>query len=209
MSTSLLYGFVCLTLCLPGVAGCVIEAADNPATQEEAAFALDEFNGQEDAPGSLGSPESRGRSVSDAPDPRASLSWVFDTNGHLPANAIVGGWEPGRTLFICRSWYGGGVHPGKIVGSNCNIGWGGSEIVLNACEVLVGDNSRITWVDASYGGVPAGAFSGGSEPGRSNLYVCRVDYRGLQPGKLVGENCNIGYGGQELVFPNYQVLVPR
>ena len=139
----------------------------------------------------------------------ADLSWRFATNGSVPPGAIVGGWEPGRTLFVCRTWFGGGLHPGKIVGSNCNIGWGGKERVLNAYEVLVGDSARVRWVDASFGGIPDRAVSGGSEPGRPNLYVCRVQYNGWQPGKIVGENCNFGYGGDEKLSPTYQVLVEQ
>ena len=137
----------------------------------------------------------------------AGFSWNFATNGFVPSGAIVGGWEPGRTLYVCHGWYGGGLHPGKIVGNNCNIGWGGKEITLNSYEVLVGDNTRVRWVDASYGGIPAGAISGGYEAGRPNLFVCRVAYYGWQPGKIVGQNCNFGYGGDEKVSPYYQVLV--
>jgi hypothetical protein len=139
----------------------------------------------------------------------ASLEWVDARGGHVPSGAIIGGWEPGRTLYVCRGWYRGGMHPGKIVGSNCNIGWGGNEVLLDPYEVLRGDNQRVRWVDASDGGVPPGAFSGGYEPGRPDLYICRVSYRGIQPGKIVGSNCNIGYGGKELVFSQYQVLVPE
>ncbi len=139
----------------------------------------------------------------------ADLSWVFARNGYIPPRAIVGGWEPGRTLFICRTWYGGGVHPGKTVLGNCNIGWGGRERALNAYEVLVGDSAHVTWVDASFGGIPRGAVSGGSEPGRPNLYVCRASYGGWQPGKVVDQNCNFGYGGDEKASPYYQVLVEQ
>ncbi len=137
----------------------------------------------------------------------AGLHWVAARGGEVPGGAIIGGWEPGRTLYVCRGWYRGGMHPGKIVGSNCNIGWGGDEVLLDPYEVLVGDNGAVRWVDASYGGVPAGAFSGGWEPGRPNLYVCRAYHEGWQPGKLVGQNCNIGYGGDELLYAHYQVLV--
>lgn len=139
----------------------------------------------------------------------AGLSWIFATNGTVPRGAVVGGWEPDRTLFVCRAWYGGGVHPGKLVGANCNIGWGGQERALNSYEVLVGNSDRVTWVDASFGGIPARAVSGGSEPGRSNLYVCRAQYNGWQPGKIVGQNCNFGYGGDEKLSPYYQVLVEQ
>jgi hypothetical protein len=87
------------------------------------------------------------------------------------------------------------------------IGWGGAEVLLNSYQVLVGDGHGMRWVDASSGEVPAGAISGGHEPGRPDLYVCRVNHYGLQPGKLVGENCNIGYGGREIYFSSYQILV--
>jgi hypothetical protein len=137
----------------------------------------------------------------------AGFRWVFATNGYVPSGAIVGGWEQGRTLYVCRTWYGGGVHPGKVVGNNCNIGWGGKEITLEAYEVLVGDNTRVRWVDASFGGIPAGALSGGYEAARPDLFVCRAQYNGWQPGKIVAQNCNFGYGGEEKLSPYYQVLV--
>jgi len=53
------------------------------------------------------------------------------------AGALVGGYEPGRTLYVCRVNYrepitGGyldrGFHPGKVVDGKCNFGWGGREI---------------------------------------------------------------------------------
>ncbi|MDC3962439.1 DUF3421 domain-containing protein [Polyangium jinanense] len=134
------------------------------------------------------------------------FSWVFGMNGYVPAGAIPGGSEPGRVLYICHGWYEGGLHPGKIVGQNCNIGWGGREVLLNAYEVLVGDPGRVQWVDASNGWIPPGAVSGGYESGRPSLYICRAQYRGWQPGKVVGENCNFGYGGDEKLSPSYQVL---
>ncbi len=138
------------------------------------------------------------------------LAWVDARGGEVPAGAIVGGWEQGRTLYVCRGVHEGGLHPGKVVGAYCNIGWGGTEVLTERYEVLIGDTRRIGWVDSSYGGVPPGAFSGGYEPGQSELYVCRVGYLGgVHPGKIVGTNCNITYGGRELPFNRYQVLVSR
>lgn len=140
---------------------------------------------------------------------QANLHWVDARAGEVPAGAIVGGWEPGRTLYVCRAWYRDGWHPGKIVGETCNIGWGGNEVTIETYQVLVGDGLEVSWVRASDGGVPAGAFSGGSEPGRPNLYVCRGYYRGYQPGKIVGSSCNVGYGGKEILLNPYEVLVPE
>jgi hypothetical protein len=100
------------------------------------------------------------------------------------------------------------MHPGKIVASNCNIGYGGKELTFESYEALVGDSSKVGWVDASDGFVPPNAFRGGYEPPNPVLYVCRAYHNGWQPGKVVGSNCNIGYGGNELTLNPYQVLVP-
>jgi len=62
--------------------------------------------------------------------------WVRARNGEVPRDAWVGGIERGRNLYVCRASYGGGVHPGKLFGRHCNIGWGGREISLADYEVL-------------------------------------------------------------------------
>ena len=49
---------------------------------------------------------------------------------------MIGGSEPGRTLYVCRASYRGGMHPGKWIGGRCNIGYGGQEHGL-AGELLV------------------------------------------------------------------------
>jgi len=135
-------------------------------------------------------------------------TWVGARNGQVPSGAIAGGSERGRTLYICRAPYRGGLHPGKLVGRNCNIGWGGKEVTLSTYEVLVrrggpGPN----WAAARNGQVPGGAVRGGGEGGRT-LYVCRARYSGgIHPGKLVGRNCNIGWGGKEIALSSYEVAI--
>ncbi|BBL76446.1 DM9 repeat-containing protein [Methylomagnum ishizawai] len=67
------------------------------------------------------------------------------------------------------------------------------------------------WVAASGGTVPEGAVKAGAEaaPGRQPLYVCRASYQGgLHPGKLRSDfkGCNLGWGGKEVVVPDYEVL---
>jgi hypothetical protein len=134
------------------------------------------------------------------------ISWVAASNGQIPAGAIVGGQESGRNLAVCRANYNNGVHPGKVVASNCNIGWGGKEVTIPNYEVAVG---AVTWVAASNGQIPAGAVIGGQESGR-NLAVCRANFNnGVHPGKVVASNCNIGWGGKEVTIPNYEVAVVR
>jgi hypothetical protein len=138
----------------------------------------------------------------------SGLNWVPGANGQVPQNAVSGGQERGRQLFVCRARYQGGVHPGKIVGRNCNIGYGGREITVPRYEVLTSTRpNRISWQAAANGQIPPGAVVGGQEPGRQ-LYICRAPYQGgVHPGKLVGRNCNIGWGGNEVTLPRYEVMV--
>jgi hypothetical protein len=65
------------------------------------------------------------------------------------------------------------------------------------------------WVKVNKGGkIPSGAISGGSEPGRSRLYVCRSNYKGnWASGKVVAGYCNIGFFGKERRQSTYDVLV--
>jgi hypothetical protein len=138
----------------------------------------------------------------------AAQSWVDAQSGSpLPANAVVGGHENGRPLFVCRASYNGGVHPGKVVGGNCNIGFGGQEVVMQQFQVLVsGTGSAFAEWGAPRDDL-AGAFVGGRESSGSPLWVCRAAYDGgIQPGKVVGSNCNIPYGRKEIQVPQFEVL---
>ncbi|MBD2740980.1 DUF3421 domain-containing protein [Coleofasciculus sp. FACHB-1120] len=144
------------------------------------------------------------------PSSEGALNWVGASNGEIPANAMVGGSEPGRRLYICRAEYNGGVHLGKVVAENCNFGWGGKEILSPFYEVLTAPQSlRIVWIAASNGRVPVGAIAGGIEADRDQ-FICRASHQqGVHPGKIIGSNCNISWGGQEILKPNYQVAVLR
>lgn len=65
------------------------------------------------------------------------------------------------------------------------------------------------WLKVSQGyGIPEDAVVGGGENGHM-LYVCRANLNGnWHPGKLLPNGlCNISYGGREISFRNYQILV--
>lgn len=127
-------------------------------------------------------------------------TWI--PKGNIPANAVAGGSENTLVLYVCRARYEGSLHPGKIVSGNCNIGWGGREISLSNYEILIGSG---TWAVPRPGF--AGAFIGGFEGGQP-LYLCRARFNGVHPGKVVGTNCNIGYGGEEKVLSVFDVFYP-
>jgi hypothetical protein len=69
---------------------------------------------------------------------QAPLSWIAASNGFIPGNAVIGGYENGKPIYICQANYNGGIHPGKIVGQMCNIGYAGREISFPFYNVLVG-----------------------------------------------------------------------
>lgn len=135
--------------------------------------------------------------------------WIpLQSGEQIPANAVAGGsqFNPMATFYVCRANYQGGIHPGKYFAGNCNISWGGREVVMQNFEMLVSDK-RLAWVGSSYGAIPRHAIPGGSENNRT-LYVCQADYQnGTHTGKVIGKNCNFGWGGREVFTPHYSVLV--
>ncbi len=141
------------------------------------------------------------------PPYRPHFNWYSTSSyNYLPSNVVIGGNEDGRPLYVCRGYYNGGRHPGKIVGNMCNITYAGAEIPLSQYQVLR-SWSPYHWVWDANGHVPPYAVVGGYENGHP-LYICQADYAtGTHPGKIVGSSCNIGYAGQEISISNYRVMV--
>jgi len=147
------------------------------------------------------------------PPPGPSYAWVSGEDRKFPADAISGGHEAppeSEELYVCRSQFGNGVHPGKFRAGfgGCNIGWGGTEHTVPVYDLLTG---HATWVPAASGQVPPRAIQGGVEaaPESQRLYVCRANYQnGIHAGKLRPEfgGCNLGWGGKEVTVPTYEVL---
>jgi hypothetical protein len=167
----------------------------------------------------------------------AGVTWVPTSLGQpTPANAISSGEEiiisngGRRTLYVCRAAHANGVHSGKLLGGQCNIGFGGQEIQKPDYEVAVYTGG--SWGRKSNGN----PFSGDFDPNRElqgalvggwenngYLYVCRVrltenvfqtgfpfykknDY-GWHAGKrLPNGHCHIGYGGNEYDDTNYELF---
>lgn len=140
------------------------------------------------------------------PPPNVHYFWKLAEAGNIPPHAVVGGQEGRKLLFICQGFYNGSVHPGKVVAGRCNITYGGAEIPRDNFRVLVGEG--LGWVTVKHGRIPPNAVPGGFENG-GPLFICHAQYgfRGVHPGKVVAGACNIGYGGQEIVLYNYQILV--
>ena len=134
---------------------------------------------------------------------QGTISWVA-YNSPSASRAFLGGSEAGKGLAICRAVFQGGVHPGKVVNGKCNIGWGGREYTIAGYEVLVSNNAKLVWVP---GPSAVRMVPGGQENGKS-LFICQAAYQnGLHPGKVVNGKCNFGWGGSEIIMPNFKVLV--
>ncbi len=138
--------------------------------------------------------------------------WV-SVPSEVPANAVLAGTEANVPNYVCRSEYQGGVHPGKYFAGKCNIEFAGQEVVQNVFDVLIADSGFFAWVPDSNGGASVTAFQVGSENG-TTLYSCRAEVYfpdsitdvGTHAGKLVGDACNIPYGGTPYHSKQYQVL---
>lgn len=138
----------------------------------------------------------------------ADGNWVLRQSGDLlPGDAIAGGHDTnGQTLYFCRVYQPGGAYqPGKVnqnLGS-CRYGYGGHEVSAPLYEVMVPH-----WEWTSGGQLTGNPFLGGFDSDYALLYPCRAFYQGgLQPGKLKqGAGCYIGYGGNEYLLNDYQVL---
>ena len=152
--------------------------------------------------------------IDDAPDmPSAGgeVAWVPSQAGVVPPNAVMGGFD-NENLYVGRAQHEGAVIPGKIVSSHgvCYIPWGGAEHGHPDYEVLTGSN--LQWVPAQDGEVPPTAVIGGTTEDGETLYIGRAQHEGtntvgkVQPSHKV---CYISYAGQELGYPEYEILIQQ
>lgn len=73
---------------------------------------------------------------------------------------------------------------------------------------VVATPPKLAWVRLAQGAPrPTTALIAGQEGGQP-VAICRAPYNnGIHPGKLLGNNgCSIGYGGREVMIPQYEVL---
>jgi hypothetical protein len=126
-------------------------------------------------------------------------NWI--SKGPVPANAVQGGYESGKPVYVCRGRYSGSTHPGKLVGDKCYIGYAGREIALDRYQILVGNGKWKKPEDGYTGVLVAGTENG--EP----LYLCRGRHAwGMNPGKVVADKCNVGYNGEEKILDKFEVF---
>ncbi|XP_076763777.1 uncharacterized protein LOC143430933 isoform X4 [Xylocopa sonorina] len=137
--------------------------------------------------------------------------WCESSGGMVPPGAVKGG-EDGEPLYVGRAHHEGALLPGKVKpgDSVCYVAWGGDEHGKSDYEVLCGCDPA--WVPTSGNNVPSNAIPGGETEDGEALYVGRVHHEGtvtigkVQPSHSV---CYIAYGGKEVAFPEYEIMVRR
>lgn len=151
--------------------------------------------------------DSSTRASTEVPQQCGILSDEITWKAGGPSSAdwvVYGGFAEKRSLPICRGSYQDSVHLGMVVNGNCSIGWGGGQILLPTFETMNNSAKQLGWI---YGPtIPKAAVISGQTAGVP-LFVCHAGYEGnVLPGQVVNGNCSIGWGGKELVLPNFKVL---
>nr|CAD7433108.1 unnamed protein product [Timema monikensis] len=140
-----------------------------------------------------------------------SATWVDAAGGEVPPNSVPGGFD-NEQVYVARARHEGALLPGKLVPSHgvCYVPWGGAEHGKPEYQVLVG--CEPAWVPSVAGQVPDGALPSGETEDGEPLFVGRAKHEGtLSVGKVQASHavCYIPYGGQELGYQEYEVLVAK
>lgn len=149
---------------------------------------------------------------------QASVAWVLVHGVKIPPGAFQAGQESdGTPLYVARTYFEGGIHPGKVSPNfkkGAIIGYDNDEIEIENYEILVANPQAVRWVQASspfqaqfLSGRPV---EGGREANGSPLFIAQAPYKnGTHPGKA-GEHlrgADITYGGDEKIVNPFNVLV--
>ncbi|KAF4517326.1 hypothetical protein B566_EDAN007278 [Ephemera danica] len=125
----------------------------------------------------------------DEPETPGEAVWIAVSNGEIPEGAVAGGTDHDCELIVARAQHEGALLPGKLV----------------LCGV------KPTWVQVNQGDeIPHNALPGGRTTDGETLFIGRVPHEGtVTIGKVHPSHasCYIPYGGEEVGFPEYEVLV--
>jgi len=151
--------------------------------------------------------------------PRGPATWVLTQGTQIPQGAFEAGQEKdGTPLYAARTFFEGGVHPGKLSPNfkkGAIIGYDGDEIEVEQYEILVANPQGVRWAPVSdkfniqsLGG--ARPVEGGREADGTPLFIVQAPYKdGTHPGKTSEslQGADITYGGKEKIVNHYNVLV--
>lgn len=167
----------------------------------------------------------------------AASCWIPSANGQVPPGALQGGQDQnGEPIYVARARHDSTLVPGKLVPSHnvAYVAYGGAEHPHSQYEVLVANNP--TWVPCNGSNIPPQATPAGETREGEPLFVGRVQHEGaVTVGKVQVSistrilcikfltkfkfrfsffssqqshgTCYIPFGGQELAFQNYEILL--
>ncbi|XP_060524350.1 natterin-3-like [Cylas formicarius] len=142
----------------------------------------------------------------------AAYYWVDTVSrGGVPHSALHGGTDvDGAPIYVGRAFHEGDWIPAKVIPDKrvAYIAYGGQEIPVHKYQVLC--EQTFDWVPAGDGHIPQDAVVGGRTSDGENLYIGRVHHEGANTvGKVHPSHgsCYIPFGGQELGFKDYEILV--
>ena len=147
-----------------------------------------------------------------------SLRWEKARDGHVPKDAVCGGWEAskGEPLFVGRASHAGSLIPGKVHASHrcLYVPYGGGEHKKQEYEVLVNPGNRVhlEWAHRKNGNAPDSAVQGGRDGSGEVYYIGRHSHHGdTICGKVQSshECLYLSHGGKEVSKKEYGVLITK
>ncbi|KAI9206102.1 uncharacterized protein BJ171DRAFT_498687 [Polychytrium aggregatum] len=146
--------------------------------------------------------------------------WVATSSRAIPPSAIpVGRTADGRPLYCGRTFHETGVHLGWVTADapeGLHYSYAEREFFETEFEVLVGDLSRLLWIEQSGAAkIPIQQFQieGGSEANGTAQYVAIAEHAGgVYAGKAIAgdsKGCLIGFDTKEVAVAKYRVLVRK
>ncbi|KXJ83144.1 hypothetical protein RP20_CCG008813 [Aedes albopictus] len=131
------------------------------------------------------------------------MKWVPASNGEIPSDAVVAGYEGNQTLYVGRAEVNNSIAPGSINPQEraCFCPWGGKNHKRHTYEVLC-TPGHFVQID-SWNTLVQGTPGGISEQGEP-LYIGRNEQKGnLMCGKIQRSYfvCYIPYRTKEVELP--------
>ncbi|CAE7086401.1 unnamed protein product [Rhizoctonia solani] len=149
--------------------------------------------------------------------PRGPVTWLLTKGNRIPQGAFVAGHESdGTPLYFGRTFFEGGVHPGKVSPNfqkGFIFGYDNDEIEVEDYEILIANPDAVRWAEARGTFDPQYLGATPVEGGREQsgpLYLVQAPYKeGTHPGKTGPHlrGADITYGGKEKIVDTYRVLV--
>jgi len=148
---------------------------------------------------------------------RGQATWVLSHGNQIPEGAFIGGADiDGTPLYVIRTFFEGGIHPGKISQNFKGglIGYGDKEEQVDNYEILLAEPNNVRWVPVkppfTVQAISDKLVDGGREADGTPLFIAQAQYEnGDHPGKTSEKLgvAHITFSGDEKTVDIFNVLV--